>query len=119
MIEYGTNGIVSKSGDVYSYGITLLEMFTGKKPTDEVFEGEMNLKVMVSQCIDCNSIMEVVDSNMMREGDEHFAIKAECVLSICGLAMACLEDSPQQRISAKEIVSKLQQLRTSYLANGS
>nr|GMD77954.1 probable LRR receptor-like serine/threonine-protein kinase At3g47570 [Ipomoea batatas] len=78
--------------------------------------GEMNLKLMVSRCIECNSIMEVVDSNMIREGDEYFAIKAECVLSICGLAMACLRDSPQQRINTREIVGTLQQLRTSYLA---
>nr|GMD82023.1 probable LRR receptor-like serine/threonine-protein kinase At3g47570 [Ipomoea batatas] len=68
------------------------------------------------RCIECNSIMEVVDSNMIREGDEYFAIKAECVLSICGLAMACLRDSPQQRINTREIVGTLQQLRTSYLA---
>nr|GLL44369.1 receptor kinase-like protein Xa21 [Ipomoea trifida] len=68
------------------------------------------------RCIECNSIMEVVDNNMIREGDEYFAIKAECVLSICGLAMACLRDSPQQRINTREIVGTLQQLRTSYLA---
>ncbi|KAK2972162.1 hypothetical protein RJ640_029200 [Escallonia rubra] len=39
LIEYGLGGSVSTSCDVYSYEIMLMETFTGKKPTDEMFEG--------------------------------------------------------------------------------
>ena len=34
---YGSEGRVSTRGDIYSYGIMLLERLTRKKPTDEMF----------------------------------------------------------------------------------
>ncbi|KAK2968356.1 hypothetical protein RJ640_029410 [Escallonia rubra] len=37
--KYGLGGSVSTSCDVYSYEIMLMETFTGKKPTDEMFAG--------------------------------------------------------------------------------
>ncbi|CAK9138191.1 unnamed protein product [Ilex paraguariensis] len=35
--KYGLGSEISTNGDVYSYGICLLEMMTGKRPTDQVF----------------------------------------------------------------------------------
>ncbi|CAA3012324.1 probable LRR receptor-like serine threonine-kinase At3g47570 [Olea europaea subsp. europaea] len=42
--EYGAEEIASTSSDVYSYGVMLLEMYTRKKPTDEMFDKQVSLK---------------------------------------------------------------------------
>ena len=39
--EYGLGGGVSTKGNVYSFGIIVLEMFTRRKPTQEMFNGEL------------------------------------------------------------------------------
>ncbi|XP_057799511.1 receptor kinase-like protein Xa21 [Salvia miltiorrhiza] len=42
--EYGLEGLVSTRCDVYSYGVMLIETFTRKRPSDDMFCGDMSLK---------------------------------------------------------------------------
>ncbi|CAI9786688.1 unnamed protein product [Fraxinus pennsylvanica] len=109
--EYGTEGIVSTSGDVYSFGIMLLEMYTRKKPTDEMFGEQMSLKSWVSQSLNENKITEVVDANLLRSEDNNFTAKMQCVLSILALAMECLVDSPMERIGMRKVVARLEKIK--------
>ncbi|KAH9714599.1 protein kinase domain-containing protein [Citrus sinensis] len=114
--EYGREGRVSTNGDVYSFGIMLMETFTGKKLTDEIFNGEMTLKDWVNDCLPI-STMEVVDANLLSQEDIHFVAKEQCVSFVFNLALECTMESPEQRINAKEIVAKLLKIRDSLLRN--
>ncbi|KDO39239.1 hypothetical protein CISIN_1g005760mg [Citrus sinensis] len=114
--EYGKEGRVSANGDVYSFGIMLMETFTRKKPTDEIFNGEMTLKHWVNDWLPI-STKEIVDPNLLSREDINFVAKEQCVSFVFNVAMECTVESPEQRINAKEIVTKLLKIRDSLLRN--
>ncbi|XP_057503586.1 probable LRR receptor-like serine/threonine-protein kinase At3g47570 isoform X1 [Actinidia eriantha] len=115
--EYGTEGIISIRGDVYSYGILLMEVFTRKRPTDEMFTGEMSLKRWVSELLRDGSVLLVVDSNLIGSEDEHFSAKEQCVLSVFHLALACSKDSPKERINITDAAAIIENIKIEFLEN--
>ncbi|XP_057503391.1 probable LRR receptor-like serine/threonine-protein kinase At3g47570 isoform X3 [Actinidia eriantha] len=115
--EYGTEGIISTRGDVYSYGILLMEVFTRKRPTDEMFTGEMSLKRWVSELLHDGSVLFVVDSNLIGSEDENFSAKEQCVLSVFHLALACSKDSPKERINMKDAAAMIEKIKIKFLEN--
>nr|XP_028962274.1 putative receptor-like protein kinase At3g47110 [Malus domestica] len=49
--EYGMGSKVSTYGDLYSYGILLLEMITSKRPTNDMFKDGMDLRNFVMMAL--------------------------------------------------------------------
>nr|XP_027118485.1 receptor kinase-like protein Xa21 [Coffea arabica] len=49
--EYGMGLAASTQGDVYSYCILLLEMITGRRPTDDMFVGDLDLHNYVNRAL--------------------------------------------------------------------
>ncbi|KAL3641347.1 hypothetical protein CASFOL_016315 [Castilleja foliolosa] len=116
--EYGLEGKVSTSGDVYSYGIFLLELLTRKKPTDNMFNEEMSLKDWVYKSLQENAVTEVVALGLLaREEDQNLCAKLEeCASSIFSLAMKCLIVSPDQRINMIETGVSLHRIKAKVVA---
>ncbi|PPD79039.1 hypothetical protein GOBAR_DD24044 [Gossypium barbadense] len=108
--EYGIEGIVSTKGDVYSFGIILMEIITRKKPTDEMFEGERSLKSWVIESIS-SSRNQVVDPQLLSTiGREDLKVK-NCALSILQVGLECSAELPNERLHMKEVVTKLKKIK--------
>ncbi|KAH0722248.1 hypothetical protein KY285_004852 [Solanum tuberosum] len=67
--EYGMGSEASTQGDVYSFGIVLLEMLTGKRPTDDMFGGDLSLHDFVRNAMP-DGALEIVDPVLNFEEEE-------------------------------------------------
>ncbi|XP_077229623.1 uncharacterized protein LOC143862455 [Tasmannia lanceolata] len=115
--EYGMGGKPSMRGDVYSYGVMLLELFTGKSPTDNFFVGDLSLYRWVYSAFS-NNILDVLDPELlpiddfMYKGQPGYTIKQqECLISILGVGLSCALDLPEARISMRDVLQKLKGIK--------
>ncbi|KAL3848768.1 hypothetical protein ACJIZ3_010650 [Penstemon smallii] len=109
--EYGSGGLVSTFVDVYSFGILLMETFIKKRPTDEIFLGELTMKRWVSESFP-NTIMQIVDTELLN-ADKEYSVKSnieECLASIMELAIECTTDLPDERPNMKDVHVKLKNI---------
>ena len=67
--EYGMENEVLTYGDVYSYGILLLEMFTGKRPIDNIFQDSLNLHNFVKGALS-ERIADIIDPTLLCDREE-------------------------------------------------
>ena len=115
MAEYGSEGRVSTKGDIYSYGIILLEMITRKKPTDEMFVGELGIRQWIASLPDK---MEVVDDGLLRMEDGRDVTVMQTILSsILELGLRCSEELPDERLDIKNVVAKVNKIKSALLEN--
>ncbi|CAN1295331.1 Probable LRR receptor-like serine/threonine-protein kinase At3g47570 [Linum perenne] len=126
--EYGMGNEVSTQGDIYSYGILLLELFTGKRPTDETFKDRLSLHNIVKSALSKQRTSEVLDPILLNEllrrltthhnyattssSDEARKDLEKLMSSILEIAVACSSDIPQERASMSEVLSSLTAIKT-------
>ncbi|KAG8371336.1 hypothetical protein BUALT_Bualt13G0077100 [Buddleja alternifolia] len=109
--EYGLEGLVSTRCDVYSYGIMLIETFTRKRPSDDMFGQDFSLRIWVERSLP----HQVIDANLMHPEEEHFNKSLQCISSILELALKCSTECPSERINMKEALVKLQKIKRQFL----
>ncbi|KAG8480297.1 hypothetical protein CXB51_024742 [Gossypium anomalum] len=126
--EYGTESELSTNGDVYSYGILLLEMLTGKRPTNERFKEGLSLHNFVKAALP-NRVVEIIDPILLQEsfrggtiaditlnennlGNDEYL---QCLNSIFKIGLTCSAESPSERMDMSDVVTKLCSIRDKLL----
>ena len=97
---------VSQKADVYSFGVLLLELLTGKAPTHAVLHDEgVDLPRWARSVVKEEWTSEVFDTELLR----HPGAEEEMV-EMLRLAMDCTEPALDQRPAMPEIVARIEAL---------
>ncbi|KAH7548259.1 hypothetical protein JRO89_XS14G0089800 [Xanthoceras sorbifolium] len=126
--EYGMGSEVSMPGDVYSLGILLLEMFTGKRPIDSMFTDGLTLHEFAKMGLP-ERLWDIVEPSLLLEASsgnnnvEKFARRSgegrvrteECLVGVLGIGVVCSMESPAERTEMTDVVAKLCGVRENFL----
>lgn len=138
--EYGIGGQVSIFGDIYSYGVLLLEMFTGKRPTSDMFGDGISIHQFTATALP-DHVIDIVDPSLLLERDDveaddsryrndiqerpiarhqdHDLVQGrkleECLASVMQIGPSCSANSRGERMHMDVIVNKTKTIRDSYV----
>lgn len=99
--EYARTSRINEKSDVYSYGIVLLELLTGKKPVDD----ECNLHHLILSKAAENTVMETVDQDITDTCKDLGEVK-----KVFQLALLCSKRQPSDRPTMHEVARVLDSL---------
>ncbi|PUZ68074.1 hypothetical protein GQ55_3G486000 [Panicum hallii var. hallii] len=101
--EYLQNGHATEKSDVYSFGVLLLELVTGKRPTDACFiKKGLNIVGWLNTLTGEHRLEDIIDE---RCGD----VEVEAVEAILDIAAMCTDADPGQRPSMSAVLKMLEE----------
>nr|XP_043612080.1 probable LRR receptor-like serine/threonine-protein kinase At3g47570 [Erigeron canadensis] len=124
--EYGMGSKTSPSGDIYSFGILILELFTCKRPTNDIFSNNLNLHDFVKMAIP-HQVMEITDPALFQSKQEENMTKdthdckthvpiEDCLISVYRIGIACSVEIPRQRTAINNVIDQLKLVKETMTA---
>ncbi|KAJ9175866.1 hypothetical protein P3X46_014374 [Hevea brasiliensis] len=115
--EYGMGEGASVQGDVYSFGILVLEIFTARRPTDDMFQGDMNLHNFVRMSLP-ERLMDIVDPKLIYEKNTIGRSVLDCLASVLRVGLSCSMQTPKDRMEIKNVARELHKIAEAYERKG-
>ncbi|KAJ9557427.1 hypothetical protein OSB04_012041 [Centaurea solstitialis] len=100
--EYGLGNEVSTGGEIYSYGILLLEMLKGKKPIDPMFREGLSLHSYATSGLAGCYVLQIVDPMLLCDD-----VKERCLISLVEIGVRCSSDAPKVRMDIGTVIHEL------------
>ncbi|KAJ6842349.1 putative LRR receptor-like serine/threonine-protein kinase isoform X1 [Iris pallida] len=117
--ECGMTNKVSTHGDVYSFGILLMELFIGKRPTNGAFKEGLSLRTFVKDGFS-EGVMNTMDECLLENGVQaseqtqtiNHAKTFECVSLVLRIGLLCTNDLPTERIEIRRVRNELSEIKS-------
>ncbi|XP_019179171.1 PREDICTED: probable LRR receptor-like serine/threonine-protein kinase At3g47570 [Ipomoea nil] len=123
--EYGMGSDLSTFGDMYSYGILLLEMFTSKSPTSDIFNNDLTLRNYVRMMSMLEQVTEIVDPKLFHKEanatPQSLVLQnqiIECLVLIFKIGIACSVELPRDRMRIGNAVKELLSIKDTLVELG-
>ncbi|GAA0165762.1 hypothetical protein LIER_21082 [Lithospermum erythrorhizon] len=106
--EYAYTLQVDEKSDIYSFGVVLMELLSGKRSVDAEFgDGNSIVDWVRSKMKIKNGVLEVLDTN----AGASCALVREEMMLLLRIALLCTSRNPNDRPSMRDVVSMLQEAK--------